>query len=706
MFLLAACSHGDDLAGLSGAPVDAGGDASDMGAGGASGADASVDGGPVTKPCTSDVDCDDQLSCTHDACDPVLGRCRHTADDAICDNHVFCDGVEICDAKLGCGAGTPVACSNNDPCAIDTCDEATHECKHTPRDLDGDGDPDGHCGGGDCDDLNPKVSSLHAEVCKNGVDDNCNGAVDEDPCVAPEHETCFDPLMMPGPGSYTFDTAGAGLDYGASCGPMNKATSRNVVGLIEIPPGADRRMDVKVQVSQGTAAVALATACGIPTAELACATSNPSTKGGQVAHARAWDVPPGQGWIVVYADADTKAVTSVDLSEAGSPPTSETCGTAKDLVPGQPETALLVGAAADVATKCTGATPDLVYRVMLTEAHDLHAFASTVDGLGQAIVSIRSDACQAADAELACAQGDPVTAFARNVGPGAVYLVVKATVATDVNLLVSLSPPTPPPVDQTCVGSPSLTPNVDRAIDLTDHTAEIAACAQTLADGAYALTTTETSDVLVMLRASQGDGGAVSILAPPCTKTDLIACHSDLPSPTRAATHGLPAGDYRVVAQLKSSLPATLTPFVRPATAPVFVAFSQTCADALTIPETGGLFQGNTANASAKYAAGCDQGGTGPFGAPEQMLKLVLSQKRRVILDSIGSSYATVLDVRNASSCPGPEVPLGCTIGPGVGRSFLDLTLDAGSYWVQVDGFAGQSGAWVLDVFVAPPATP
>jgi hypothetical protein len=702
---MAACSHGDDLAGLPGG-ADAGVDASDAGDDGSVGADASVDGG-ATKPCTSDVDCDDGLACTHDACDPMLGRCRYQPDDALCDNHVFCDGLEVCDAKLGCRAGLPVSCSNNDPCSINTCDEATHECKHTPRDLDGDGDPDEHCGGGDCNDLDAKVSSLHAEVCKNGVDDNCNGVVDEDPCVAPAHETCFDPLMIPGPGTYTFETAGAGLDYGASCGPVGKATSRNVVGLIEIPPGADRRLDVKVQVAQGTAAVALATACGVPTTELVCATSAPSTKGGQVAHARAWDVPPGQGWIVVYTDADTKAITSVDLSEAGAPPTNETCGTAKDLVPGQPETALLVGAAADVATKCTGSTADLVYRVMLTEAHDLHAFASTVDGLGQAIVSIRSEPCSTPDAEVACAQGDPVTAFARNVGPGAVYLVVKATVATDVNLLVQLSPPTPPPADQTCTGAPALTPNVDRAIDLTDHTAAVPVCSPTYADGAYTLKTTEVDDVLVLMRMSQGDGGAISLVSPPCaSKTDLIACRNDLPTPTRVAVHGVPAGDYRVVAQLKSSLPATITPFVRPATPPTFVAFSQTCADAFTIPETGGLFQGNTANASAKYAAGCDQGGTGPFGAPEQMLKLVLSQKRRVILDMNGSSYPTLLDVRKGASCPGEEVPVACTIGPGAGRSFLDVTLDAGSYWVQVDGYAGQSGAWLLDVFVAPPATP
>jgi hypothetical protein len=36
-------------------------------------------------------------------------------------------------------------------------------------------------------------------------------------------------------------------------------------------------------------------------------------------------------------------------------------------------------------------------------------------------------------------------------------------------------------------------------------------------------------------------------------------------------------------------------------------------------------------------------------------------------------------------------------------NSFLDLTLDAGAYWIQVDGYGGDSGARVLDVRVGDP---
>ncbi|MDY0003120.1 MAG: MopE-related protein [Polyangia bacterium] len=44
-------------------------------------------------------------------------------------------------------------------------------------------DRDGHCRGADCDDENPSVHPEAVEVCGNGVDDDCDGAVDEG-CVS------------------------------------------------------------------------------------------------------------------------------------------------------------------------------------------------------------------------------------------------------------------------------------------------------------------------------------------------------------------------------------------------------------------------------------------------------------------------------------------------------------------------------------------
>ena len=67
-----------------------------------------------------------------------------------------------------------------------------------------DGDGDGSCDDDDCAPTNPNVGPRESEVCGNGVDDNCNGAVDED-CPACEDSdgdgACDDQDCAPEDGS-------------------------------------------------------------------------------------------------------------------------------------------------------------------------------------------------------------------------------------------------------------------------------------------------------------------------------------------------------------------------------------------------------------------------------------------------------------------------------------------------------------------------
>jgi hypothetical protein len=71
-----------------------------------------------------------------------------------------------------------------------------------------------------------------------------------------------------------------------------------------------------------------------------------------------------------------------------------------------------------------------------------------------------------------------------------------------------------------------------------------------------------------------------------------------------------------------------------------------------------------------------------------------------------GSSYQTLLDLFQGSPCPGVEVPGACYVGFTSQRSFLDLELDAGQYYVVVDGYDGAKGIWDLAVWVLPPQSP
>jgi hypothetical protein len=191
------------------------------GAGGAGGAifDAGEDVDPeLGGPCLDNGQCNDMISCTFKECDTSIGRCRFIPDDSLCQDGLYCDGVERCDLELGCVAGIPVSCETGDPCSIDTCVEATQSCLHAPRDADGDGDVDWHCPGGhDCNDDDPNVNSHHPEVCDNGIDDNCNGLIDEMPCVSPANNTCLDPLEISASGTYAMSTVGCAFNYPTSC---------------------------------------------------------------------------------------------------------------------------------------------------------------------------------------------------------------------------------------------------------------------------------------------------------------------------------------------------------------------------------------------------------------------------------------------------------------------------------------------------------
>lgn len=63
-----------------------------------------------------------------DACDENLDTCSNSANDANCDNGLFCDGAETCDPVLDCQAGS-------DPCPGQGCDEVNDVC--TACDNDG-----------------------------------------------------------------------------------------------------------------------------------------------------------------------------------------------------------------------------------------------------------------------------------------------------------------------------------------------------------------------------------------------------------------------------------------------------------------------------------------------------------------------------------------------------------------------------------------
>ena len=698
--------------------VDAGADAREGGggqggsggSGGQSPGDAGADADPdLGGPCLDDGQCDDGVPCTFDKCDLDLGRCRFTPDDSQCQNGVYCDGVEVCDHKLGCQAGVPVGCGDKDPCSIDSCDEASQTCKHVLRDADGDGDPDIHCTGGhDCDDSDPTVSSHAMEICGNGKDDNCDGQVDEEPCVSPQYDTCLTALSITSSGTYSMTTVGAAFDYPSSCGLTAMMGARDVVAAVIVPAGPPVDVVASVTTQGYQASVALGTQCGNPATEVACGAGFYSPLGVEIAKVRGRGLGSagGKTALPLYVTTAPGVPVTVDVQivPAEPKPENETCGTAAPLVAGVPEPVDILDATADLQTACATPLGDLVYTFDLAAPADVDLYGVSADGAGNPSLSLRGSGCALPADEITCQTAGEAHIHRNALPAGTYYVSVSATVPTEVDLTLEVSAPTAPAADETCDGAPVLTANKTIAVPLAGHQDDVSlGCLPGGIDAAYELDLAVASDVLLVERVASGDQGAVGLGTAACDSASALVCSSSYQSPVRASKRNVPAGSYRAVVESAGGQDVTLTAFVRPAVAPTLVPFADGCADAFKIPAAGGFFQGSTANATADFDTGCDQGGVPAKGSPDQLLQLDVTTQKRVVLDMEGSGYTTILDVRRGPDCPGTEVVQGCAVGYGASRSFLDLTLDPGTYYLQIDGFALDKGPWFLDVRVVDP---
>ncbi|MBW2704226.1 MAG: putative metal-binding motif-containing protein [Deltaproteobacteria bacterium] len=124
--------------------------------------DGLVDEGCGGMPCANSADCPMGQVCMSGLCAPMA--CANDSDcpagqacwDGVCSGDMFCQ------ADSDCPAGT-------------LCDAATGMCISACADM----DFDGFCTPADCDDQNPSINPAMAEICFDGLDNNCDGQIDE-----------------------------------------------------------------------------------------------------------------------------------------------------------------------------------------------------------------------------------------------------------------------------------------------------------------------------------------------------------------------------------------------------------------------------------------------------------------------------------------------------------------------------------------------
>jgi len=131
------------------------------------------------------VACNDNVTCTVDACNETTKACTHQASNAACDDGQVCNGAETCNLTLGCQSGTPLNCNDANACTTDSCDP-TLGCQH---------------GTVSCDDSNPCTTDAcdsaagcqHANNTNSCADDGnscttdvCSAGV----CTHPDNGSC------------------------------------------------------------------------------------------------------------------------------------------------------------------------------------------------------------------------------------------------------------------------------------------------------------------------------------------------------------------------------------------------------------------------------------------------------------------------------------------------------------------------------------
>jgi hypothetical protein len=651
-------------------------------------ADSAFDGGrgDSGRPCTTAEECDDGVSCTVDSCDE-LGFCRNPVDIAMCDDGVFCNGTEQCDPLRGCVPPTTIeTCNDMEVCTIDVCDEENKTCLHPPRDFDEDGEADWHCEGGtDCDDTDPLRSMSAAEICADGVDNDCDKGTDESMCGRPAHDVCDDALDVSAGGTFFINNEGAVGDYSIGCG---FGGSRDVTLTFTLTEASSVRIEAQ---GVGLAAVALRRTCVDRATEFECNNGFPAL-------VRMRSLEPGTYFAVVADTGIGEMEIDVEFGPAEPIPAHDTCAMPVDVSAGGTFTGNFVDVPDDFTTSCGfGGSPDLVYRFTTTAIQNvtISLESETGDRLSYAL----QRACGMAASEVRCVRGSPASNTFYELPRGTYFIIIEGLSFREVDyrLDVTFAPPTPPPAGETCdnpVDLPLDTPTLGSLADKQDDIATT--CGFDYREMVYRFTLTSRRDVTVLV-----DGGGTFMAASVrSTCTDLTGLRCVSGAPARARLRGLAAGTYFVVVESFRGTSFNIAIETSPPATPVAVSGNETCATAHVVPATGGLFSGNTTAMLNDYTtAFCG----GSALSPDATFSLTLAARKVVIASTDGSSFDTVLHLHRDMCISGSELVCDDD-GAGAPASLISTTLDPGNYFFVVDGFSGSSsGDYMFEVILTDP---
>ena len=117
--------------------------------------------------------------------------------------------------------------------------------------------------------------------------------------------------------------------------------------------------------------------------------------------------------------------------------------------------------------------------------------------------------------------------------------------------------------------------------------------------------------------------------------------------------------------------------------------------DVLVIGPNGGEVNYDTTGRDSVGGGGCGGGG------PQQVVVISVAQRALVTMSIVNSNYDPLIHLR--SECDDPASEIACNDDFNGLESQISMNLDAGTYFLYLDGFFGREGSATLRVTMGPP---
>lgn len=452
--------------------------------------------------------------------------------------------------------------------------------------------------------------------------------------------------------------------------------------------------------------------CGVASGEVRCV--NPGRLG-ETARLTVASLEPGTYYVAISSVLGNPVTLNANASPARPRRRGDVCPGAPVIVDGPP-TVVDSGAfltTADYGTHCGAGSSnaswvDGVFSYTLTSRRDVTITVDTVEG-GTVAVEVQRSCGQRASSLPPCLSGGSVRQVIRAQEPGTWYVSVDRRAnsrGTSLRARVATAEPSVITPADRCPGE-ALSEGQTAVTSLDGLQGDLAtSCLRSpRADAFYSfIAPAAGSDVLVN---AWGVGEPIALaLQTICGMNSGNDCVStaerETPNLWRRLQGLTPGSTYTLAVATAQSRDALRVRYLTTPTAVrIAVSGNTSCARAATLPPTGGLFTGSTSGGERSLSTAC--GGLACIGGRRVFYRLQLGERRRVVVNTLGSSFDTVLSMYS-DECPGRAIEGACSDNAMGTAAMLDTTLDAGRYLIALGGCGvSAQGNYALDVSLHAP---